>query len=476
MTEPLQESSYDYIVLGGGSAGYASAAAAVRAGLRVAVVEGGDEVGGLCILRGCMPSKALLESAHRALAIRRAGEFGLRAEYHGADPVALIARKRRLIEDFAGFRREQLESGKFEFVRGRARFLDPHTVEVDRFGAGTRRLTGRAFLIATGSQINWVEVPGLQETGCMTSDDVLDSDRLPKSVVVLGGGAIALEAASYYAGLGSEVTVVQRGPQLLKEVDADVASALKKALEHRGIKVFVSTVLVRAEKTDAGLKRMRFYQHGVELAMEAEEIIYALGRRANTDNLGLDCAGIAFGKQGIRVEKTQQTSVPHIFAAGDVCGPFEVVHSAIQQGEIAARNAARVLGGVGAKMEEMEYSLKLFAVFTHPEVASVGATERETADAGVPFIEAKYSFADHGKAMVRGETEGFVKLIVAHDTRRILGASVIGPEASELIHEVVVAMRFGATAGQLAQVPHYHPTLSEVWTYPAEALAEIEVN
>lgn len=472
MTEPVPEHDFDYIILGGGSAGYASASTAVRCGLRVAVVEGGDEVGGLCILRGCMPSKALLESAHRALSIRRAAEFGLRAEYRGVDPGAMLARKRRLIDEFASFRREQLESGKFEFIRGRARFLDSHTVEVDRFGAGTLRFTGRAFLVATGSQVNCVEVPGLREAGCMTSDDMLDSERLPRSVIVLGGGAIALEAASYYAGLGAEVTVIQRGPQLLKEVDADVAAALKTALEHRGIRIHVSTVLVRVEKLAEGAKRVHFYQGGTEHAAEAEEIIYALGRRPNTDNLDLERAGVTFDRNGIKVDTTQQTVASHIFAGGDVCGPFEVVHIAIQQGELAARNATRIMSGAGEALERMDYALKLFAVFTHPEVAAVGATEREVADAGIPFIEAKYPFSDHGKSLVRGEVEGFVKLIATADTRRILGAAVIGPEASELIHEIVVAMRFGATAGQLAQVPHYHPTLSEIWTYPAEALAE----
>jgi pyruvate/2-oxoglutarate dehydrogenase complex dihydrolipoamide dehydrogenase (E3) component len=170
------------------------------------------------------------------------------------------------------------------------------------------------------------------------------------------------------------------------------------------------------------------------------------------------------------VNSFQQTAASHIFAAGDVTGPFEVVHIAIQQASLATRNAARVLRGEN-DLEEIDYSLKLFAVFTEPQVAVAGLTLREALDQGLEVVEAFYPFEDHGKSLIRGETDGFVKLIAEQGTKRIVGAAVIGPEASELIHEIVVAMSFGATAGQLASVPHYHPTLSEIWTYPAEALA-----
>src|SRR5436190_2244245 len=179
--------AYDFIVIGGGSAGHAAASTAVRLGLKTAVIEGGDEVGGLCILRGCMPSKTLLESAHRAESIRRAGEFGLRAEYFGADAGAIRARKRRLIGEFADYRRQQLENGLFEFIRGLAAFVDAHHVEVQLRDGGLRRLRARAFLIATGSVVHRIEIPGLAETGFVTSDDVLDADRIPESIVVLGG-------------------------------------------------------------------------------------------------------------------------------------------------------------------------------------------------------------------------------------------------------------------------------------------------
>lgn len=466
----MSEPDFDFIVIGGGSAGYAGASTATRLGLKTAVVDGGREVGGLCILRGCMPSKALLESGHRAEAIRHAGEFGLRAEYFGADGRAMRARKQRLIGEFADYRRGQLEDGRFAFIRGRASFVDGHTIDVRLLEGGQRRLTARAFLVATGSVIGGPKIAGLDETGFWTSDDVLDAERIPESVCVLGGGAIALEAASYYRGLGVATTVIQRGNQVLKGVDDDVAEAVTEALEKRGVAFFRGTQLLHAEWAE-GKKRVHFHHAGQPRAIEAEEIIYALGRRPAIDGLVLANAEVPVSRGGIVANAQQQCGPAHLFAAGDVCGPHEIVHVAIYQAELAARNAARVLGRLAGPLEMIDYKLKLFAVFTQPQVAAVGLTEREAGELNYDFVTAKYSFADHGKALIRGETDGFVKLIAERATRRLLGAACVGPDASELIHEIVVAMHFGATAGDLACVPHYHPTLSEIWTYPAEELA-----
>lgn len=467
----MSEPDFDFIVIGGGSAGYAGAATAARLGLKTAVIEGGQEVGGLCILRGCMPSKTLLESGQRAEAIRRAGEFGLHAEYKGADGAAIRARKRHLIGGFADHRREQLEKGKFAFIRGEAAFSDAHTVEVRLLAGGTRRLTARAFLIATGSRIQMHEIPGLREVGFWTSDDVLDSEHIPASVVVLGGGAIALELASYYAGIGSRVTVIQRSAQVLKETDADIAAELVDALEHRGLEIFRQTELRRIERTGSG-KRVHFTHGGRERTVEAEEIIYALGREPATEKLQLARAGVTTDHAAIVADPYQRGGPEHIFVAGDVCGPVEVVHIAILQAEIAARNAARTLGRLDGALEKSDYRLALFAVFTDPQVAAVGLTEREAREQGHDILVAKYPFNDHGKSLILGATHGFVKLIAERKTREILGASCVGPEASELIHEIVVAMHFHATAQDLIRIPHYHPTLSEIWTYPAEDLAD----
>lgn len=464
---------YDFVVIGGGSAGYAAARTAAGLGLKTAVIDGAEELGGLCILRGCMPSKTLIESANRALSARRGAEFGLSLPVRAVDTQAIRARKRTLIADFAGYRQGQLADGRFDLIRGAARFLDAHRLAVSPLekGAPEREIRFKTALIATGSVITAPEIPGLAEADYWTSDTVLDAAAVPDSFVVLGGGAIALEMAHYLDGIGRQVTVIQRSPHLLTGMDSDVGDVVREALEKRGLQVHCGTRLLRVEKNATGRKRVFFEQDGVEHSAEAAEILLALGRRPATGALGLDAAGVVAENGRVGTLDTQQTSQPHIFAAGDVCGPHEIVHIAIQQGELAARNAAAWLRGEKAK-EKMDYRLVLFGVFTHPQAAQVGLTEHAAAKEGRKVIAAKYPFNDHGKSMVMGETEGFVKMLGDAQTGEIVGASVVGPEATELIHAVAVAMHFRCAAAEFAMLPFYHPTLSEIWSYPAEEIAD----
>ena len=461
---------YDFVIIGGGSAGYAAARTAAGLGLKAAVIEGGREVGGLCILRGCMPSKTLIESANRYLTLKHAAEFGLHAGDIGFNAGAIIVRKRRLIGEFAAYRREQLESGSFDFLRGQASFIDAHTVEVRLPDGGTQRLRARSFLIATGSANAAPPIPGLSEAGCLTSDDILECEELPESVIVLGAGPVALEMAHYLSALDCPATIIQRSAQVLTGVDPDVADVVATAFRRRGMTVHTGTKLLRIER-DGDIRRVVYEHEGVEKTAEAQAVLNALGRKPNTATLDLGKADVELRGPLIQTTETQQTTAPHIFAAGDCSGPFEVVHVAVEQGEIAARNAARALRG-GDALEKMDHRLKLYAVFTEPQVAAVGLSETEARNRGIEVLTATYPFNDHGKSLVMNETDGFVKLIADKTTREILGGSVVGPHASDLIHEIVVAMRFRATAAQLAAIPHYHPTLAEIWTYPAADLAE----
>lgn len=457
---------YDFAVIGGGSAGYAGARIAHASGLRTVVIDGAEQLGGLCILRGCMPSKTLLESARRYRVIRSAGEFGLSAERPHFDISKIIARKRRLIAGFSEYRASQLQDGRFTLLRGRAEFSGPNSLLVTSPDGGQTAIGARAILVATGSAISIPPVTGLKEADCLTSDDLLDREFIPESLIVLGGGPVALEMASFASAFGARVTLIQRSPQILRGSDKDAADALADGLRKEGIEVFTGTKLLRIEKWDS-VRRVVFQHEGRERSVEGGQILNALGRHAVIpDGIPVE---IQNGK--IEVALSQQTSLSHIFAAGDVCSPLEVVHVGIQQGEVAARNAARLLRGEGELMEQMDYRLNLFAVFTEPGFASVGASEGELAARGIPFRTARYSFEDHGKSLVMGEVSGFVKLTADAQTGEILGATVVGPDAAEIIHEIVVAMRFHATAADLATTPHYHPTLSEIWTYPAEELA-----
>lgn len=465
----MTREDYDLIVIGAGSAGYNGAAAAARAGLRVALIDGAQELGGLCILRGCMPSKALLAGANLHRAIVGAGEFGIRAGEISVDVQALVDRKNKLIAEFADFRRGQIEDGAFTFVRGRASFLDAYSVEVDTGNGSKQIVKGRSFLLATGSRINVPALPGLAEIGCLDSDAALNLTTPPKSIIILGAGAIGLEFAHYFSSLGMKVTVLQRSGQILKGSDADVAECLRASMEAHGVTIHTGVDLVDASASEVG-KQVRFQANGELREVVAEEIFQALGRSPNLAGMQLEAIGVSLTEHRLQVSSAQQTSIPHIFAAGDVCGPYEIVHIAIQQAEVAVRNIVRLLQKSSERLEETDYRLKLFVLFTQPEVAQVGLTECEARAAGEEIRVATYPFNDHGKSLVMGETEGFVKLITRQTTGEILGAAVIGPEAASLIHEIAVAMHFRSTARDLAGIPHYHPTLSEIWTYPAEEL------
>lgn len=467
----MSDTHFDFIVIGGGSAGYAAARTAHALGLRVAVVDGAAELGGLCILRGCMPSKTLIESADRYLTIRHAAEFGLKAQPLGVEVKAIRDRKRALIADFAGYRQGQLEDGRFVLYRGHASFVSPHEIEVlPRDGSASFTLTSRFFCITTGSVASVPPIPGLAETGYWTSDDVLDAAELPQSFAVLGGGAIALELAHYLEGIGRQVTLIQRGPQFLTGLDPECSAVIEKAYTERGITCHLGTKIHRVSERD-GRKHIEYLHGENECSATVDQILVAMGRGPATEGLGLAAAQVTLEKKKILAQPTMQTSQPHIFAAGDVCSPLDVVHVAIQQGEIAARNAARLLKGEAAS-EAMDYRLLLFGVFSHPQVAAVGAGETELKSGGIPFVAASYPFADHGKSMVMGETDGFVKMLAHRETGEILGATCVGPHATELIHEVVIAMHHRTTVQDFMIIPHYHPTLSEIWTYPAEECAD----
>lgn len=320
--ESMRANDYDYIVIGGGSGGYAAARTACALGLKTAVIDSAKELGGLCILKGCMPSKALIESANRSRAIRHGKDFGISVDGLNVDTQTIIQRKKFLIDEFASYRQAQLENGKFDLYRGHARFLDIHTVKVTLANGGTQNLSFRSACIATGSVVQQVPIPGLRESGFWISDDILNASELPDSIIVLGGGAIALEMACYLEGLGRQVTVIQRSNQLIKGFDRDVADALKQALENRpNLDIFVGTSITEVKLNRNGQKQVIFEHSGQSRSVTADEILQALGRIPNTAHLNIEECGIKLNHSGhIACNPFQQTDVPHIFAVGDVCG------------------------------------------------------------------------------------------------------------------------------------------------------------
>jgi pyruvate/2-oxoglutarate dehydrogenase complex dihydrolipoamide dehydrogenase (E3) component len=454
--------SYDYVVIGGGSAGFNSARVAHSLGLKVAIVDGGKPLGGLCILRGCMPSKTLLYSTDVLHLAQKGKVFGLNIPQATADMKAIHARKLKIIGEFAAHREQQLLSGRFSLHRAKARFLDPHTLEL----SDGSRLRGGKFLIATGSRISTPDIPGLAGTPVWNSDDVLDLDFVPESVIVLGGGIVACELSQFLCRVGSKVTLIQRSQNILRDHSAEASSVVKQAFLDDGIDLHTGTRLERISGDASGVS-VTFTRSGETVTKHARHLFNALGRVPNTEGLDLAAAGVALNSEGrVGINQFQQTSAPHIYAGGDVCGPHDIVHLAVAQGELAARHAAGVTG-----LEPVDNALLLNVVFTDPGLATIGFQESELLRTRTPFLRASYPFNDHGKSILMDANYGYVKVLADPGTGRILGAEIVGKDAGELIHCFSGPLAMKGTVFDLLRAPWYHPTLAEIITYPLEEIA-----
>ena len=454
---------YDFVCIGGGSAGFNAARVAAALGLRTAIVDGAKDLGGLCILRGCMPSKTLLYAAEVLHLAQKGKIFGLKIPSARADLKAIHARKKKIIGEFAAYRQQALDSGPFDLIRAHARFLDPHTVEL----SDGRKLRAKHFLIGTGSKVSVPPIPGLRETKCWTSDDVLDLDFIPKSVIVLGGGIVACELAQLLHRIGARVTLIQRSPNILRDHSDEASSVIQKAFVDEDIELFAGTQIQSVAPDKRGVT-VTFLHDGKRVTRRAAHLFNALGREPNTAPLALAATGVKTRANGqIVINRWQQSSVPHIYAAGDCSGPHEIVHLAIQQGELAARHAARV-----KKLKPIDGSLLLNVVFTDPQLATIGRLERELDKAGVKYLVASYPFNDHGKSILMDANYGYVKVIAEPKRGRILGAEIVGKDAGELIHCFSGPLALRATVFDLLRAPWYHPTLAEIITYPLEEIAE----
>jgi len=466
---------YDLLILGGGSAGYAAARTGAEEGLRTCVVEGAEELGGLCILRGCMPSKALIETANRNLDLRAARTFGLLIEgTTRVDMPALQARKQMHVNEFAEYRAEQLQEGQFDLLRGKGRFISPNALELESRDDGTRRVSFSQAIVATGSRPFRPEIPGMEESGVLGSAEVLAMSSTPESAVILGGGAVGVEMAHFFDGIGVTTSIVQRSDHLLSAMERELGEVLARAMIRRGISVYTGADIRKIERTQEDAVHVEFDQGGDARHIDATTVIGAFGRKPATQTVDLGKAGVRWEEDGgVAILGTlQSSSAAHIFAVGDCAsGQHQVVHEAVQQGEIAARNAARRHRGKTSGLEEFDTS-GLMGIFTEPQVAAVGANEADLISSGTPHLAAKHPFADHGKAILHGVEEGFVKLVAEPTSGRLLGASAVGPQGVELIHPMSLAIHLGATASEVVSAPWYHPTLSEIWTYPLEEIVE----
>lgn len=460
------------IIIGAGPGGYETALLAAKRGVEVVLIESGH-VGGTCLNEGCIPTKAFCKNAEVLDGLREAEAFGVTGLSYGFDFKAVTARKNAVVEQLRGGVEGLLGHKLITLVRGKASFKDAHTVTVDG-----QDYVGDCIIIATGSVSASLPIPGADLPGILTSREILDLEEVPQRLCVIGGGVIGLEFASVFRSFGSEVTVLEYFKEILPRFDSDLSKRLKQSLGKRGIEINTQAQVTAIEEVPAAIStedgdrveksvyKVSFTRKGKEEVVEADKVLMAVGRKANVGSLNLADIGLEFTPRGIVVdEKTMQTNVPHIYAVGDINGKMMLAHAATFQGIVALDHIMDIENGI-------DLSVMPAAVFTSPEAASVGMTEEDCKEAGIPIKALKSFFRANGKAVTMGETDGFCKVIVAAEPKegaespyepgRILGCHLYGPHASDIVQEACALISRKATLKEFEDIIHTHPTLTEV--------------
>ncbi len=464
------------IIIGAGPGGYETALLAAKRGVEVILIESGH-VGGTCLNEGCIPTKAFCRNAEVIDGLQHASEFGITGLSYGFDFKSVVDRKNTVVEQLRSGVEGLLGHKNITLVRGMATFKDADTVVVTTPGMSgevtTSEYTADYIIIATGSVSASLPVPGADLPGILTSREILDIDEVPKSLCVIGGGVIGLEFASIFRSFGSEVTVLEYCKDILPRFDTDLAKRLKQSLGKRGIEICTQaqvtaiSPVIPNEVEESASYSVTYLRKGKEETVIADKVFMAVGRRANHASLNLEAAGVETTRRGVAVNEVMQTNVPHIYAIGDVNGLMMLAHAATFQGIVALDHIMGIENNI-------DLSVMPAAVFTSPEAASVGKTEDECKEAGIPVICLKSFFRANGKAVTMGETDGFCKVVVAAEPKegadpipgqvpgRVLGCHLYGPHASDIVQEACALITRGTTVEEFAGIIHTHPTLTEV--------------
>jgi dihydrolipoamide dehydrogenase len=449
------------VVIGGGAAGYPAASRISQLGGTVTIVEKGNW-GGICVNWGCIPMLFLLHQVGLIRAIKQAKEDGIQVDNVGIDFGTMKKAKDAFVKSTSERIKNNLSASKIEMVSGCGRLSSPDRVEI-KLDDGTRQtVQAKKVILATGSVPKRLNVKGSDGEGVLTMKEALGLNFIPKSAAIIGGGVIGLEIATFWAALGCAATIVEIEPYLIPNEDLDLSLAMEQILKGEGIQVYTSTEVQSIEDVKGG-KCVTIAGKEGKHELEAQVVLFAMGQSPSVEGLGLENVGVAFNKEGIRTNERRETSIPGIYAAGDVTGMIMLANVGMAQGMVAAQNA---MGG----NETMNYRVVPRTIRTFPEIGAVGVTEQETKARDLSVRIGKYPLKGNAKASVHKDRSGFVKIIADAKTEEILGLHVLGPHATELVHEALMIMQMRATVQDVAQALHGHPCLHEAINRAAQMM------
>jgi len=444
----------DVVVIGGGPAGYIAAIRASQLGARVTLVEK-EKLGGACLHRACVPTKFLLKTVERYHAIKNAEQYGVSINGVNIDLSKVQTRKNAVISQLLDGIKNLMTMNTIEVISGKAKLKPLKQIEIDSGQEPKITIQARKIILTTGSHPKVLPIPGADAPDIFNPEQILNMEQVPDSLIFIGGGVVGIEMATILAGLGCKVSVVEIMPHILPGEDAELVKILERALKRDGVKIYTGTRVTHIEGAEDN-KQVSIASDHSESKLEARAVAIAVGYRPYLEGLGLAQTGIATINSGIQTNQHMETSVPDIYAAGDVTGGMMLAYVAMAEGIAAAENAM----GIEAKID---YQAVPRCIFSSPEIASVGLTEDEALAQGHQIQCGRFPFSANSAAAIMGESRGMVKIITEQDSGQVLGIHIIGPEAVNLIGEATLAMKMGATAKDIQATIHAHPTLSEAF-------------
>jgi len=456
---------YDIAVIGGGPGGYTAAILAAKKGKKVVVIEK-DNLGGTCLNWGCIPTKALVHSANIFSELKEAEEFGVKIAGAEIDWTQAQKKKDEVVFNLTSGVGGLLKQNKVDVISGEAEIIGRNKIQV-KTSDGNKEISAEFIIIATGSEAIMPPIPGIETDGVVTSKEALSFDDIPEKLLVIGGGIIGSEMGYIYNSLGSEVTVIEMLPKILGNMDEDCSSTLKSKLEEKGIKTLLDSKVLSFEKNGKEIE-VKYEKNGEKYTAIADKVLVSIGRKPSLK--GVSEIGLKTDRAGIDVDEYLKTNIDNIYAIGDVTGKIQLAHVASHQGITAVKN---ILG----ETEKMDYSVVPSCIYTNPEMASVGLTEKEAREKHKNNIKVSvFPYLYNGKSLTIGNTEGFIKMISESKYNQIIGIHIVGPCATEMIAEATMAIKLECTAEEIAGIIHAHPSLTEAFMESAAGIDEEAIH